>query len=82
MFLFLSGITLLEETLIQKGEEDERPSKRARGASKTTVSGDTKVWIELAKYGLLTLNQRSAADIFLYLLFAITIARKTGKIFR
>ena len=51
----LSGITLLEETLIQKGEEDERPSKRARGAtgSKAAISGDTKVWIELAKYVLI-----------------------------
>ena len=45
------GITLLEETLIQKGDEEERPSKRAKGntGSKATISSDTKVWIELAK---------------------------------
>ncbi len=49
--LLLSGITVLEEALIQTGGE-EKPTKRGRpgpGGS-TEVSKDTKIWIELAKY--------------------------------
>ena len=45
------GIVLLEEMLILGDAGEERPAKRAKGATgaSTAISGDTATWIEMAR---------------------------------
>ena len=45
---FLTGIRLLEENLVQKTWDEEKPAKRARMAA-AEPSGEMTTWIELAR---------------------------------
>ena len=48
LFVYLAGMEVLEEQLIQEDEGGGQPVKRGRHEG-TTVSQDVPLWIELAR---------------------------------